>query len=56
MNKEDLCYMPATKLAQAIREKKLSPVEVVNTVLERIEALNPKLNAYVTLTAQSARR
>jgi aspartyl-tRNA(Asn)/glutamyl-tRNA(Gln) amidotransferase subunit A len=56
MNKEDLCYMPATRLAQAIRSKKLSPVEVVNTFLERIEAINPKLNAYVTLTAGSAKR
>ena len=56
MNKEDLCFMPATKMARAIREKKLSPVEIVNTLLERIEAIDPKLNAYVTLTAAAARR
>ena len=56
MNKEDLCYMPAARMASAIRQKKLSPVEIVDALLERIEALNPKINAYVTLTAQSARR
>jgi Asp-tRNA(Asn)/Glu-tRNA(Gln) amidotransferase A subunit family amidase len=46
--------MSATDLARAIREKKLSPVEVVRSLLERIEAINPKINAYVTLTADSA--
>ncbi|MCZ6842385.1 MAG: amidase [SAR324 cluster bacterium] len=56
MNKEDLCYMPATQMAKAVREKKLSPVEIVDTLLERIESVNPKLNAYVTLTASSARK
>lgn len=56
MNQEDLCYMPATKMAAAIRNKKLSPVEIVDALLDRIEALNPKLNAYVTLTAAAARR
>ena len=54
MNKDDLCFTPATQLASLIREKALSPVEVVQTVLERIEALNPKLNAYCTLTADAA--
>lgn len=56
MNQEDLCYMPASKMAAAIREKKISPVEIVDALLNRIEALNPKLNAYVTLTAAAARR
>jgi hypothetical protein len=31
----DLCFMPATALAAAIRTKKLSPVEVVNAVYAR---------------------
>lgn len=54
MNAEDLCYTPALELAAAIRAKKVSPVEVVKTVLERIERLNPKLNALCTVTADSA--
>ncbi|HYB74565.1 MAG TPA: amidase [Candidatus Sulfotelmatobacter sp.] len=50
-----LCYMPATALAAAIRAKRLSPVEVVDAVLARIERLNPSLNAYCTVTAEAAR-
>ena len=46
----------ATELAALIRRKKVSPVEVVGAVLARIEKLNPILNAYVTVTADQARR
>jgi Asp-tRNA(Asn)/Glu-tRNA(Gln) amidotransferase A subunit family amidase len=52
----DLGWMSATELATLIRRKKVSPVEVVGAVLARIEKLNPILNAYVTLTAEQARR
>ncbi|HKJ00224.1 MAG TPA: amidase [bacterium] len=54
MNDADLCYTPATELARMIREKTLSPVELTRAVLARIEALNPKLNAYCTLLADEA--
>lgn len=54
MNDLDLCYMPATDLALAIKAKKVSPVEVVNAVLARIESLEPKLNAFATLTPDLA--
>jgi aspartyl-tRNA(Asn)/glutamyl-tRNA(Gln) amidotransferase subunit A len=47
--------MSATELAGLIRRKKVSPVEVVDAVLARIDKLNPQLNAYVTLTADEAR-
>ncbi len=56
MADERLCWLPATALAALIRRKKVSPVEVVDAVLDRIERLNPKLNAFVTLTADQARR
>src|SRR5947208_765348 len=56
MSDERLCWTPATELAALIRKKKVSPVEVLDTVLERIERLNPKLNAFVTLTDEQARR
>ncbi|MBI2878907.1 MAG: amidase, partial [Candidatus Rokubacteria bacterium] len=55
MHDDDLCYLPATDLAAAIRAKALSPVEVVEAFLARIERLNPLLNAYCTLTAEAAR-
>jgi aspartyl-tRNA(Asn)/glutamyl-tRNA(Gln) amidotransferase subunit A len=51
----DLCYMPATDLAAAIRAKRVSPVEVTEAVLARIERVNPRLNAYCTVTAEAAR-
>src|SRR4026208_1024046 len=51
---EDLCWMPASEMAPAIKRRKLSPVEVMKAVLARIERLNPTLNAYVTLTADQA--
>jgi Asp-tRNA(Asn)/Glu-tRNA(Gln) amidotransferase A subunit family amidase len=55
MNATDLCYTPATELGRLYRAKKLSPVEVTDAVLARIERLNPKLNAYLTVTADHAR-
>ncbi len=54
MDKEDLCFTPATELAGAIRAKKLSSVEITSTVLERIAALEPELNAFSHLAAQEA--
>jgi hypothetical protein len=42
-------------LGRLFRAKKLSPVEVTDAVLARIERLNPKLNAYLTVTADHAR-
>jgi Asp-tRNA(Asn)/Glu-tRNA(Gln) amidotransferase A subunit family amidase len=55
MHTDELAFMSATDLAVAIRSKKLSPVEVVEAVLSRIGVLNPRLNAYCTVTAETAR-
>ncbi|HEU5196298.1 MAG TPA: amidase [Methylomirabilota bacterium] len=52
----DLHWQPATTLARLIRTKKVSPVEVLTSILDRIDKLNPRLNAFVTLTAEQARR
>ena len=46
---EDICYLTATELSERIKTRALSPVEVVTAHLERIEAINPKLNAVVAL-------
>jgi aspartyl-tRNA(Asn)/glutamyl-tRNA(Gln) amidotransferase subunit A len=44
-----ICYADATELAARIRAKDLSPVEVLHAHLQRIDALNPTLQAVVTL-------
>jgi aspartyl-tRNA(Asn)/glutamyl-tRNA(Gln) amidotransferase subunit A len=41
-------------LSQRIRRKEISPVEVTNECLKRIEKFNSRLNAFITVTAQSA--
>jgi len=56
MDATDLRYTPATELARLYRSRALSPVEVTEAVLRRIEALNPKLNAFLTVTADLARQ
>lgn len=50
----ELCFMPATELVARYRAKTLSPVEVTRAVLDRIEALDPKLNAYCLVDAEAA--
>ena len=44
---EDIFYADATTLARRIRDRSLSPVEVVQAHLDRIEAVNPGLNALI---------
>src|SRR2546425_10341875 len=51
-----LAWLPATELAMLIRKKQVSPVEVIGAVLDRIDTINPRLNAFVTLTDEQARR
>ena len=55
MSDERLCWMPATELAAAIARRKVSPVEVVDAVLDRIEKRR-RLNAYCLVDADGARR
>ena len=43
-----------SELSQRIRRKEVSPVEITRACLERIEKLNPALNAFITVTAESA--
>lgn len=46
---DELFYQDASALAELIRTKKVSPVEVVKAHLNRIENVNPKINAIVTI-------
>jgi aspartyl-tRNA(Asn)/glutamyl-tRNA(Gln) amidotransferase subunit A len=55
----ELIYSDATKLADLIRTRQVSPVEVLQAHLDRIEAVDPQVNAIVTLAdgaLEAARR
>ncbi|WP_197379242.1 amidase [Mycolicibacterium mengxianglii] len=47
MPDSDLCWTPATVLADEIRSGSVTPTEVATEFADRIEAVNPKLNAYI---------
>jgi len=50
----DLAYTPATELAQAIRDKTISPVEIVQNSLARIEHVNAALNCFCFVYPEEA--
>src|SRR5712691_668892 len=54
MTAQELCFTSAVDLVALIGKKKVSPTEVVRAVLERIEKVNPGLNAYCTVAAEQA--
>jgi amidase len=51
---DELCYLPAMKLAELIKEKEVSPVEVMQATFRRIAKVNPIVNAYCTLAEEQA--
>ncbi|NDJ20601.1 amidase [Nostoc sp. B(2019)] len=54
MNEIDLAFTPALELAQLIRRREVSPLELVEIYLERIKRLNPQLGSYFTVMAELA--
>ena len=54
MSWEELHYWTLSDLADALRRRSISPVEVTQAQLERIENLDGQLHAYVTVTAERA--
>ncbi|MER6693987.1 amidase [Streptomyces minutiscleroticus] len=52
----ELSELSLAAAADAIRTRRVSPVELVDSVLDRIEQVDPDLGAYVTVTAERARR
>ena len=50
----DLTFTPAAELARLYRSRKVSPLEVVQALLDRIDAVNPQVNAIVTLAREAA--
>jgi aspartyl-tRNA(Asn)/glutamyl-tRNA(Gln) amidotransferase subunit A len=55
MVSEEVLYQTAAELGPQIRSGKVSPVELTESYLARIEKLNPRLSAFVTVTADQAR-
>ncbi len=51
----EICRMDAVSLAEHIRAKRLSPVEVIDAVLDRMDKLEPVLHAFCTPTPDQAR-
>src|SRR5437660_7686821 len=52
--RKDLAFLSISELSELIRTRKISPVEITQTILERIETLNPAVNAYITVTRDLA--
>ena len=52
---DELCFTPATVLAGLLRDKKVSARELLEAHLDRIERVNPSINAIVTLDVEGAR-
>jgi len=55
VNSSELAFMDATAQAELVRQKEIKPIELVEAAIERIERLNPTLNAVVTPMYEEAR-
>jgi aspartyl-tRNA(Asn)/glutamyl-tRNA(Gln) amidotransferase subunit A len=53
---DELCLLPATRLREAIGRREVSPVEVVQAVLQRAERLQHRLNCFITMCHDDALR
>jgi aspartyl-tRNA(Asn)/glutamyl-tRNA(Gln) amidotransferase subunit A len=51
---DGLTFLSVEEASALVKSKKVSPVELTRACLARIEALNPSLNAFITVTAESA--
>ena len=54
MTDSDLAFAPALEVRDLIAAKQVSPVEITELYLRRIESLDPQLNSYLTVTADEA--
>ena len=50
----DLCFLTAGDLGRLVQRREISPVEIVQAHLERIERLEPTLNSFITLLPEQA--
>ncbi|GIW41353.1 MAG: amidase [Candidatus Binatia bacterium] len=56
MKKRELCALTVEEAAPLLRSREISPVELTRAVLDRIEELDPKLNAFTTVCREEAER
>ncbi|KAF3889639.1 MULTISPECIES: amidase [Nostocales] len=54
MNQVDLAFTPALEQAQLVRRREVSPLDLVQVYLERIQQFNPQLGSYFTVLAEQA--
>ena len=54
MTPPDLIFASASRLAEEIRKKRISPIELVRAHVDQIENINPKLNAFIHVDAERA--
>jgi len=54
MASSEIIFKSVTELAPLVKARKLSPVEIVQAFLDRIESVNPKVNAFITVTGEQA--
>ena len=54
MNASEVVYKPVRQLAGLVREKKVSPIELTEVFLERLDRIGPRYNALVTLMPDRA--
>lgn len=52
---EELCFLTVAEASRLIKARKLSPLELTDAYLRRIQTLEPQLNAFITVTADLAR-
>ena len=55
MNKEDICYLSAYEMSDKIKTQELTSLEITEAIIERINRINDKINAYCTPTFDIAR-
>ncbi|MEO2142156.1 MAG: amidase [bacterium] len=56
MDTLEICYMSAGDLSKLVQSKEISPVEIIEAHLTRIDATEPVLNSFITLLADQARK
>ncbi|WP_329542502.1 amidase [Streptomyces sp. NBC_01358] len=54
--RDELCFLPATDIVTGVADRRLSPVEIVDAVLDRMEEVNPLIGAFCTPAPEQARK
>jgi len=55
LNKVEICFMSAYDMLEKIKSQEITSLEITETIIERIEKINPIINAYCTPTFEIAR-